>query len=129
MCASELGGCGKIGIIADTFEEFVAREVNRHYDAMPPPEPQADGESLERQLAADEKALDELAQDRYVRRVIGAREFRAARRISRRTDCNNTILSIKHRISAVGHDRRDIAPRRSCAVGTATGEGSRSGGV
>jgi site-specific DNA recombinase len=83
VCASDQGGCGKIRQLAAPLEEFVAGRVDDHYTTArvlsdEPDEP-IDAESLRRQIEADERALEDLARDRYVTRSIGDAEFRAVR--------------------------------------------------
>lgn len=82
VCATDNGGCGKIRVLAEPFEEYVAEQVDAIYAVSEPVDEPGRPNGVEetrRQLAADEAALDDLARDRYVHRSITPDEFRAAR--------------------------------------------------
>lgn len=82
VCATDQGGCGKIRQLAAPLEEMVAEAaMSWHQEHAPSSEQLLDRRpsQLRRSLDADVGALEELARDRYVRRVISDAEFMAAR--------------------------------------------------
>jgi site-specific DNA recombinase len=72
-------GCGKIRVLAAPVEELGGRGVDNYYAEHPRESPEPKEPALRAQLEADERALEELARDRYVTRSISDAEFRAAR--------------------------------------------------
>jgi len=85
VCASGpmFAGCGKVAILAEPLEDQVTAEVIRAIDspelaALRGREATEDADILAR-IREDEAALEQLARDHYVDRVIGRAEFVAAR--------------------------------------------------
>jgi DNA invertase Pin-like site-specific DNA recombinase len=79
-CAKDAGGCGHIRVLAEPLEAYVAEQTAEREAELPDDPPQVSSdEELRSALQADERALEELARDRYVRRSITDAEFRAAR--------------------------------------------------
>ncbi|HXH59083.1 recombinase family protein [Iamia sp.] len=75
-------GCGKIGVIAEALEEYIAFLATRWLDTdavhAARSDTDAPGDTLA-QVAADEAALDQLARDHYVDRIISRSEYLTAR--------------------------------------------------
>jgi site-specific DNA recombinase len=87
VCATDLGGCGKIKIKAEPVEDFVTAALLERLSDPKIVEKlkrdaaiKIDDAAALRQLEADRNALDELVQDRYVHRIIDHGAFLAADR-------------------------------------------------
>lgn len=85
VCASGPGfsGCGKMGVLAEPLEDVIVRLLFRRLDspatlrAIARRHDDSD-EQLLAELAADEAALEQIAHDRYVERIISPGQFVAA---------------------------------------------------
>jgi DNA invertase Pin-like site-specific DNA recombinase len=86
VCARgpKFSGCGQLGVLAEPLEEAVAAvlfaraDSPRVVEAIRAQHARADEEDLLSQLAEDEAALEQLARDHYVDKVIGKGQFLAA---------------------------------------------------
>lgn len=85
-CVVDRGGCNSVGIVAAPLDDLVTEAVLQRLDVPALAEAvsrQTDAEqrsiALERAIAEDEAALEELTKDRYVERTITAAMFAAAR--------------------------------------------------
>ncbi len=105
VCASgpNHGGCGKIRVLADPLEEFIAEAI---FTALDTPQlietirAQADdtelGQALEA-LRVDEETLTQLARDHYADRIITRAEYLAARSaVEDRIDVNRGVIQQHH---------------------------------
>jgi site-specific DNA recombinase len=99
----EMGGCNGCGIDAAQLEDLVTEMVMYRLDtpdlaeALRRDRDEADDDVVEA-MDADEAALEQLARDHYADRLIGRREFLAARaEIERRIEANRSRLARQRR--------------------------------
>lgn len=80
VCASGPGfhGCGKIRILAETFEDDVTRSVADRLASSPLPSLEVDVDGVLTEIDRTDAALTELADDYYARRAITRAQFQSA---------------------------------------------------
>lgn len=85
-CSVDRGGCNKVGIVAGPLDDLIVEAVLQRLDGPELAEAVArraeagqGTADLERAIAEDETALEELTRDRYVERTLTAPMFAAAR--------------------------------------------------
>lgn len=122
-CATQHGGCGKVRVAAEPFEDYVAAKVLEAldgpalWDALAEAEREkGPGESaILDAIAADEASLEELAGDYYVRKVVPKRSFLTAQAdLQARIDANRARLATSTGTRALGTleaHRGDLAAR------------------
>ncbi len=121
-------GCGGVRILAEPFEEYVAEQL---LDALDTPAltrlrraaKGTDADKLARQLRTDERSLEQLANDYYVERRIGRREFtKAHKALTKRVERLRHDLAedtVVHALPSAGQELRrqweaaDVDWRRS----------------
>lgn len=110
ICAKSRGGCGRCGIAAEGLERLVTDATLAVFDspdfrqALQQVEERGDDTgALLARITEDERALEQLAQDHYVERIIGRSEHQAARRaLEDRIAENRRQLAEQSSRSAVG---------------------------
>jgi site-specific DNA recombinase len=107
VCASgpNFHGCGKIRTLAEPVEEEARLQVFVRLDAgltetLKDATDEGDDQALLDSLREDEAALEQLARDHYVDRIIGRSEYLAARQ-----GLEYSIEATKRRLAGNGHSR------------------------
>lgn len=119
-CAVDRGGCNGVGIASDPLDAFVVETIMQRLDgprlakavARRAEASQATVD-MERSIAEDEAALEELTRDRYVNRTLTAAMFTAARLpLERRLAAARTALGAATLTTAVELPAGGILRRR-----------------
>lgn len=101
-CATQHGGCGRVRVAAEPFEDYVTAEVLKALDrpalwkglAEAERKKGPDESAILEEIAADEASLEELAADYYVRKAVPKRSFLAAQgQLEARISANRARLS------------------------------------
>ena len=123
VCATQYGGCGKVRVTAEPFEDYVAAEVLKALDRPALWEGLAEAErkkgpdesAILDEIAADEASLEELAADYYVRKAVPKRSFLAAQsQLEARISANRARLTTdtgNRAMSTLKAHRGDLAAR------------------